>query len=108
MVSLKGICTVACKGDKRTCWHTDCIILKQFTSGKFLIENANGYVRAAASTDLLFSVSDENKYNKYNMKFSSDVDDVEERAEAEREQIRQTRTDSLKAFTNNLIVNHKI
>ena len=103
MVSLKGICTVTCKGDKRTCWHMDCIILKRFTSGKFLIENANGYVRAAVPTDLVFSISEENKYNKYNLK----VDDIELGAEAEREQIRQTMANNLKTFTTN-IVNRKI
>ena len=72
MVSLKGICTATCTGDKRSCWHKECKIVRRFTSGKFLIENANGYVRAAVPADLVFSTSEENKYNKYNLK----VDDI--------------------------------
>lgn len=51
MASLKGQCSVACKGDTRSCWHMDCKITKRFTSGKFLIENRRGFIRAAAPAE---------------------------------------------------------
>jgi hypothetical protein len=98
MASLKGICTISCTGDKRTCWHKECQILRRFTSGKFLIENIHGYVRAVSSSDLVFSISEESKYNTPN----SMIDDVELGAVAERAKIRQTMANNLKAFTNNL------
>ena len=86
MASLKGQCSVACKGDKRSCWHTDCTILRRFTSGKFLIENRHGYVRAALPIELFFSISEENMYSQYNLT----ADELELDAAAERETMRQT------------------
>ena len=86
MVALKGQCSVSCKGDKRSCWHLDCKILRRFKSGKFLIENRYNYVRAAVPADLLFSISEERDYSHYNLT----VDELELEAETDRENIRQT------------------
>ena len=86
MVALKGQCSVSCKGDKRSCWHLDCKILRRFKSGKFLIENRYNYVRAAVPADLLFSISEERDYSQYNVT----VDELELEAETDRENIRQT------------------
>jgi len=67
MASLKGQCKIVCKGNKRYCWHEECTILKRFTSGKFLIENKNGYVRAAVPYDLIFSKAEKKIYKQYNL-----------------------------------------
>tara|TARA_R110002110_G_scaffold154921_1_gene348966 strand:+ start:57 stop:344 length:288 start_codon:yes stop_codon:yes gene_type:complete len=91
MASLKGICTATCTGDKRSCWHKECKIVRRFTSGKFLIENIHGYVRAVESIDLLLSISEESKYGKCDLK----VDNITLGAEAEREQIRQRMASNL-------------
>ncbi len=101
MASLKGMCTVTCKGDKRSCWHKDCKILRQFTSGRFLIENIHGYVRAVGSIDLTFSISEDNKYDTRSS-IIDEIDEIELGAIAEREKIRQTMANNLKSFTNNL------
>ena len=86
MASLKGQCSVACKGDKRSCWHSDCTILKRFQSGKFLIENRNGYIRAAVPAELLFSISEERDYAQYDLK----ADELDLEAEAARSAIRSS------------------
>ena len=86
MASLKGQCSMACKGDKRSCWHMDCKILKRFRSGKFLIENRHGYIRAAIPVELFFSISEENQYSQYNLT----ADELDLEAEMDREAIRQT------------------
>lgn len=85
MASLKGQCSVACKGDTRSCWHMDCKITKRFTSGKFLIENRRGFIRAAAPADLVFSISEEREYSQYDLT----ADELELDAAADRETIRQ-------------------
>ena len=86
MVALKGQCSVSCKGDKRSCWHLDCKILRRFKSGKFLIENRYNYVRAAVPAALFFSISEESTYNQYNLT----ADELDLEAEADREEMRQT------------------
>jgi len=86
MVALKGQCSVSCKGDKRSCWHLDCKILRRFTSGKFLIENRHDYVRAAVPADLVFSISEERDYGQYNLT----ADELDLEAEVDRERMRQT------------------
>ena len=86
MVALKGQCSVSCKGDKRSCWHLDCKILRRFTSGKFLIENRHDYVRAAVPAALFFSISEESTYNQYNLT----ADELDLEAEVDRERMRQT------------------
>jgi len=91
MVALKGQCSVSCKGDKRSCWHMDCKILRRFTSGKFLIENRHNYVRAAVPADLLFSISEERDYSQHNL--TADALDLE--AEVAREALRQTMVSKL-------------
>ena len=55
MAALRSDCGVACKIDKRSCWHQDCKIVRRFTSGKFIIENNHGYIRAAVHADLYFT-----------------------------------------------------
>ena len=92
MVALKGQCSVACKGDKRSCWHMDCKILRRFTSGKFLIENRHNYVRAAGPADLLFSISEERAYSQYNLT----ADELELEAATDRETLRQTTAHKLR------------
>ena len=91
MASLKGQCSMACKGDKRSCWHMDCKILRRFKSGKFLIENRHNYVRAAFPADLLFSISEEREYGQHNL--TADSLDLE--AEVAREALRQTMASKL-------------
>ena len=86
MVALKGQCSVSCKGDKRSCWHLDCKILRRFKSGKFLIENRYNYVRAAVPAALFFSISEESTYNQYNLT----ADELDLEAEVDRERMRQT------------------
>ena len=86
MASLKGQCSVACKGDKRSCWHMDCKILRRFKSGKFLIENSHNYVIAAVPADLFFSISEERDYSQYDLT----ADELELGAATERETLRQT------------------
>ena len=86
MVTLKGQCSVSCKGDKRSCWHLDSKILRRFKSGKFLIENRHNYVRAAVPADLVFSISEERDYGQYNLT----ADELDLEAEIDRERMRQT------------------
>jgi len=86
MASLKGQCSIACKGDKRSCWHMDCKILRRFSSGQFLIENTHGYARAAVPAALFFSISEESTYNQYNLT----ADELDLEAEVDRERMRQT------------------
>ena len=86
MASLKGQCSIACSGDKRSCWHVDCTILRRFRSGKFLIENRHGYVRAAVPVELFFSNSEEVAYSQYNLT----ANELDLEAESEREELRQT------------------
>ncbi len=96
MASLKGQCSVTCKGDKRACWHTDCTILRRFKSGKFLIENRHGYVRAAVPSDMFFSVSEEREYSEYNLR----ADELELEADADREKMRNSMVDKLQSKFN--------
>lgn len=64
----------------------DCMILRRFKSGKFLIENRHGYVRAAVPAALFFSISEEREYSQYDLTATElDLD-----AETEREAMRQT------------------
>ena len=86
MASLKGQCSIACSGDKRSCWHMECKILRRFKSGKFLIENRKGYVRAAVPAALFFSISEESTYGQYNLT----ADELDLEAEEDRETMRQT------------------
>ena len=67
MASLKGQCELVCQGNQGTCWHQDCNILRRFASGKFLIENKNGHVRAVVPYDLIFSNAEKNIYKQYNL-----------------------------------------
>ena len=92
MASLKGQCSTACKGDKRSCWHTDCKILRRFKSGKFLIENRYHYVRAAVPAELLFAISEEREYSPYDLT----ADELELEAETDREYVRQATAHKLR------------
>ena len=66
MAVIKGNCTINCKSDSRGCWHgsngQECSVRRIFTSGKFLIENRAGYVRAAAPAELIFTEEEKIKY----------------------------------------------
>lgn len=55
MARLKGSCVAACRHTKRDCWHDESVIIRRFVSGKFLIENPKGHVRAAAIENLIFT-----------------------------------------------------
>ena len=66
MALVNGKCTAACV-DGRSCWHKECEIVKRFTSGKFLLENKAGYVRAAIPKDIRFTDYEANKYSDYNL-----------------------------------------
>ena len=81
MASLRGDCSVACKTDKRSCWHSECKILRRFQSGKFLIENRHGFVRAAVPFEMHFSTAETSKYIDYEVI----LDDIELGAKLERE-----------------------
>ena len=80
MAALKSDCGVACKSDKRSCWHQDCTIVKRFTSGKFIIENKHGFIRAAVPADLYFTAAEEKLYRDYNL----EADELELEAMYER------------------------
>ena len=84
MAALKGDCGVACKSDRRSCWHVHAKILRRFQSGKFLLENRHGYVRAAIPADIIFSNDEEREYSDYNLK----ADALELSAMYERELLR--------------------
>lgn len=66
MASLHGTCSLACK-DKRGCWHSNCKIIRIFTSGKFLIENRAGYIRAVVPANLEFTDEEREKYKDYDL-----------------------------------------
>ena len=66
MASLSGKCSLACR-DTRACWHTNCKIIRVFTSGKFLIKNRAGYVRAAVPADLELTEEERVQYEEYNL-----------------------------------------
>jgi len=62
----------------------DCTIVRRFTTGRFLIENKHGYVRAASPIEMYFSVDEAKLYDKYNL----NADDLELNAELERKFLR--------------------
>ena len=66
MASIMGKCTAAC-GDGRSCWHKECLIIKRFTSGKFLLENKTGYVTASVPKNINFTDYEAIKYGDYNL-----------------------------------------
>ena len=80
MAALRSDCGVACRSDSKSCWHHDCKIVKRFTSGKFMIENKHGFIRAAVPADLYFTTDEEKLYRDYNL----EADELELEAMNER------------------------
>jgi hypothetical protein len=67
MGHLKGSCQDSCYADKRNCYHNiTCKILKQFTSGKWLIENPSGYVRGVESYEMIFNDGEYHQFHNPN------------------------------------------
>jgi len=66
MASLIGNCTPACK-DKRTCWHLECKVIRIFLSGKFLVENKQGYVIAVPPAHLEFTDEEREQYKDHDL-----------------------------------------
>ena len=62
-----GECLLKCKIDTKSCWHKECKILKILMDETFLIENSNGYVRAAVPADLEFNNEETRRYHKYDL-----------------------------------------
>ena len=92
MAALRGECSVACKSDRRSCWHTDGKILRRFQSGKFLIENRHGFVKAVLPFEIIFTSAEEQQYGDYNL----GADALELDAMYERQRLRAT----FKKFTD--------
>ena len=67
MGHLKGNCKDSCLSDRRNCYHNiTCKVLKQFTSGKWLIENPSGYVRAVESYEMVFNDGEYHQFHNPN------------------------------------------
>ena len=59
----RGNCTSTCKRDKRNCFHNVAFtIVRQFATGKWLIENPYHYVTAILPENMVF---EEGEYNHY-------------------------------------------
>mgnify|MGYP004453910783 CR=1 FL=1 len=67
MAKVKGDCSVACKKDKRVCWHDSCTIIKMLMTGKFLISNDQGFVRGATPAQLILSNEESRIYKEYDL-----------------------------------------
>ena len=66
MASLMGNCTLACK-DNRSCWHLECKVIRIFLSGKFLVENKQGYVIAVPPANLEFTDTEREQYKSHDL-----------------------------------------
>tara|TARA_R110002020_G_scaffold317447_1_gene533049 strand:- start:247 stop:543 length:297 start_codon:yes stop_codon:yes gene_type:complete len=67
MAKVKGTCSATCKRDFKACWHKKCEIVKVLVTGKFLVINNSGFIRAAVPADLDFSESELEKYQEYDL-----------------------------------------
>ena len=55
MAHERGICKSSCINDKRSCYHNiSCTVVRQFSNGRWLIENQYHYVKALNPESIIF------------------------------------------------------
>lgn len=67
MAKVKGLCSVSCRRDFKSCWHKNCDIVKMLMTGKFLITNNSGFIRGVVPADLEFTEAESEQYQEYDL-----------------------------------------